>query len=390
MKLGSDAVYDVHSVGERFLLGKPTWAKLHDQKPWLNSAWLKPTHLFTVESVGNRELWARDQDGEIRRFELSRHLDQYNITGPDRPNIAWAGRLPNGSFDEIAAFAEAMLSEQRNSKPYAFFVKKVTSRTITANLICFADRAREYLQIDNVEKEGRFIDNAFVGNDVEFEVGDHDWAENSFVVAKGFSVRHDGDKKLVAEAGQIVRIIESTTIEGIANWLPDLPKQTGRVFSPSFEWHPLGTLFDYLRECDRGIARSEPNHALFYWYPDPTEQHPDQTATWVLGSEGIAFYDVDSLADYFYGENIEHGLWMIENAKWWTDHSCGDYDCGIEGDWRRATIADVEAFGFDISTLNTELASIREIDVDPNLAQTLLAMVDTPEAVTTEELVGNG
>src|SRR3546814_8180807 len=84
--------------------------------------------------------------------------------------------------------------------------------------------------------------------------------------------------------------------------------------------------------------------------------------------------------DYFYGDNLSHGLWVIENAKWWAYDSMGEYDSGIDGDWRRATLEDVAHFGFGIDDLNRELADIREIDLDPELAQRLLAITDEMDA----------
>src|SRR3546814_4451377 len=71
LMLGHSYYIDVNSVGTRFLLGKPTWAKFEDQRPFLASAWVAATHLFTIESIAGREMWARDHLGEIRRFERS-------------------------------------------------------------------------------------------------------------------------------------------------------------------------------------------------------------------------------------------------------------------------------------------------------------------------------
>src|SRR3546814_2087394 len=45
LMLGHSYYIDVNSVGTRFLLGKPTWAKFEDQRPFLASAWVAATHL---------------------------------------------------------------------------------------------------------------------------------------------------------------------------------------------------------------------------------------------------------------------------------------------------------------------------------------------------------
>src|SRR3546814_19274200 len=95
---------------------------------------------------------------------------------------------------------------------------------------------------------------------------DHDWAEGSFVVAKGFSIRHEGQGKLVAEAGRIVRILENTDIGAIKAWLPDMATTSDRRFIYGSQSTPLAIVHDIVRECDRAIARSEKDQALFYWY----------------------------------------------------------------------------------------------------------------------------
>src|SRR3546814_18668610 len=74
LMLGHSYYIDVNSVGTRFLLGKPTWAKFEDQRPFLASAWVAATHLFTIESIAGREMWARDHLGEIRRCEVGNPL----------------------------------------------------------------------------------------------------------------------------------------------------------------------------------------------------------------------------------------------------------------------------------------------------------------------------
>src|SRR3546814_15134734 len=83
-------------------------------------------------------MWARDHLGEIRRFEVGNHLGAGAIGGSDAGNIIWIHNLPNGTFDEIAAFADALQSERQGKRPFAFFVKTVAPGAITVNLVCFA------------------------------------------------------------------------------------------------------------------------------------------------------------------------------------------------------------------------------------------------------------
>src|SRR3546814_16899323 len=75
------------------------------------------------------------------------------------------------------------------------FVKKVAPGAITVNLVCFAAGASCYLDETIMAAEGEIDGAAFIGRDFEMDPGDHDWAEGSFVVAKGFSIRHEGQGK---------------------------------------------------------------------------------------------------------------------------------------------------------------------------------------------------
>src|SRR3546814_5060905 len=117
------------------------------------------------------------------------------IGGSDAGNIIWIHNLPNGTFDEIAAFADALQSERQGKRPFAFFVKKVAPGAITVNLVCFAAGASCYLDETIMDAEGEIDGAAFIGQDFEMDPGDHDWAECSLVVDKGFSIRHEGQGK---------------------------------------------------------------------------------------------------------------------------------------------------------------------------------------------------
>src|SRR3546814_19484496 len=81
---------------------------------------------------------ARVHLGEICRFEVGNHLGAGAIGGSDAGNIIWIHNLPDGTFDEIAAFADAHQSERQGKRPFAFFVENVAPDAITVNLVSFA------------------------------------------------------------------------------------------------------------------------------------------------------------------------------------------------------------------------------------------------------------
>src|SRR3546814_20673636 len=136
--------------------------------------------------------------------------------------------------------------------------------------------------------EGEIDGAAFIGRDFEMDPGDHDWAEGSFVVAKGFSIRHEGQGKLVAEAGRIVRILENTDIGAIKAWLPDMATPSDRRFIYGSQRTPLAIVHDFVRECARAIARSENDQTLFYWYPDKDDIDNSHPNGWHQGKIEIA------------------------------------------------------------------------------------------------------
>src|SRR3546814_15960597 len=101
---------------------------------------------------------------------------------------------------------------------------------------------------------------------------------------------------------------------------------------------PLAIVHDFVRECDRAIARSEKDQALFYWYPDKDDIDNSSTTGWHLGSARITFFDVDSIDVYFYGNNLSHGLRIITTARWRSYDSIGEFYHGNDGDGRGATL----------------------------------------------------
>src|SRR3546814_7518363 len=107
----------------------------------------------------------------------------------------------------------------------------------------------------------------------------------------------------------------------ISDWSSDvcssdlMATPSDRRFIYGSQSTPLAIVHDFVRECDRAIARSEKDQALFYWYPDKDDIDNSSTTGWHLGSEGITFFDVDSIEDYFYGDNLSHGLWINDRKS---------------------------------------------------------------------------
>src|SRR3546814_18945177 len=105
--------------------------------------------------------------------------------------------------------------------------------------------------------EGVIDGAAYIGREFEMDPGDHDWAECSIVVAKGFSIRHEGQGKLVAEAGRIVRILENKDIGAIKAWLHDMATPSDSRFIYGYKSTRLANVHNFVRGCDREADRIE-------------------------------------------------------------------------------------------------------------------------------------
>lgn len=99
-------------------------------------------------------------------------------------------------------------------------------------------------------------------------------------------------------------------------------------------------------------ARAEPDEALVLWHSG--EGRPSCV---VLATSGITFFHADCAQDYLEGEDLPTGLYLFENARWWSDTSYeGEHDAGIEGEWRAATLEDAVRHGFaDHAALDAEI-----------------------------------
>lgn len=137
----------------------------------------------------------------------------------------------------------------------------------------------------------------------------------------------------------------------------------------------------YRKEEEVARVRLEPSEALALWLRVPgSPEGQGRTACTVLASSGIAFHEVDCPADYFHGDGIEEGLWVMRDARAWSDYSNGDYDSGIDGDWTPATEEDLARFGFTLASASKEVADVAEIDVDPGLAAEMIAKAEAAAA----------
>ena len=128
-------------------------------------------------------------------------------------------------------------------------------------------------------------------------------------------------------------------------------------------------------EYDIGVSRTEPDQALVVFYDDPNGRR----AMHLLGASGYEAFVNDELRTYLEHDDLAPGLWVMDNLAnhSWTDHE-GGYDATVEGDWRPATGADIEAL-FGSEAIDDELAYVMEIDKEEGLAERMMRAAVTAE-----------
>lgn len=140
----------------------------------------------------------------------------------------------------------------------------------------------------------------------------------------------------------------------LAGWFPqrDEPKEKG-VFSgfhPNNSRVPMQTIQYHMKELARAKAALIPSEALVLVFPREEGDESYCRNIVVLGTQGVTFFEGDG-TENDYIESIvpdEGGLWVLEKAAYWSHHDgyTGEWDGGIDGDFRPAEESDLAKFGF--------------------------------------------
>lgn len=365
--------------------------------------------LTVVENEPDVRLVLRDEDGNLDVREYLPHSPgevKYN----GKPSIVWTSELPVGDERAVMGYAKACLAASRNNCGL-FHVRVVTDGIATASLVQPAGGAlaashlkrEDYpegdatvvappydptnLEIGEMSWEGRIVGNAgFWKEEVRIKVpANAEWKAGDLVIAPDYSCEiRDGNPSIRlkqigapnAKTGYVPPphciVLGNMDERQVGAFLPwanlTRPEMEGVT---SYLWsHPSGCHVDYLEEVELAKVRLEPSEALVVWYRD---EDGKETSCACLGSSGIAFYRVDSITDNFYGENVSEGLWVFENAKAWSSQSYeGEWDGGIDGDWRPATVEDLERFGLDPESASREIADHIDRDFELGMAESMM------------------
>ena len=317
--------------------------------------------------------------------------------------MLWNDELPVGEDAAVLAYAEALLVAKNNCG--LFHIRTVEGDLAAASLVRPAGFVVEESRVredhgapggelvpvpDDADEDdvwrGRIVGNAaFWEKEVRLRVPeDMEWRAGDLVAMTGYHCEIEDGEPVFLKRGPVAHLGNHDE-DGVGRFLPwgtvskeehDAIIATGLGSMPGEYRMQPGSLVDLMEEESVARVRLEPSEALFLWYK-PVDETGDETACACLGASGIAFYRQDSIEDNFYGENVEEGLWVYANAKAWAHQSYeGEWDAGIDGDWRPATVEDLERFGYTAEDIDQEIAGHTEEEYVPGRGLALMAAAE--------------
>lgn len=325
--------------------------------------------------------------------------------------VMWTLPVPDASDDEIIAFARAFRGEGKtlsgkdrdsDHDPNAVFViERIDGRHAVARMVSWLNDTLGEYQNGRGKVEGLA---APIHKDYAFyflpeEVieafpsklvpsGPHalsayeiiiplktlpdEVAAGSIVVGSDFTCRYvKGVLLTTVFTPRIAGVLDKA---GLEKWLPypgfDESKMRGRstIVMDGFHEHraavPLAAVQDHLKEIERAKEALLPNEALVVVFP-PEDGSDLHTPNFVLlGMRGATFFDDGGNARDELESRVpdEGGLWVLADASYWShrDGWTGEWDGGLDGNWRPATDADLETFGYTREQVVSEAADAYE------------------------------
>jgi hypothetical protein len=364
----------------------------------------KPLSEYTYSCLPKDETRPHVITSGGRRYDIMFDEYQTKCSGFKDPDghvhdVLWTLPVPDASDEEIIAFVRAFRGEGSligadmafDYDPNAvFIVESIGEKFAVCRMVSWLnDTLGEYEKVDKTENYTIFDDHSFnfLPNEVIeafptliSQSGSHalsayeiniplnklpkDVPVGAIIVGSGISCEYKND--VLVTTVFTPRIAGHLDERGLEKWLPDLGidecKYVGdwgrMIVNPFRSAVGLATIQDHLKEIERAKAKLIPDEALVVVFP-PEEGVKTYSPNFVLlGMRGATFFDDGGHAQ----DNIESqvpeegGLWVYANARYWSHHDSwsGEWDGGIEGDWRPATDEDLKTFGYTREQVATE------------------------------------
>lgn len=301
------------------------------------------------------------------------------------------------SFQANIRLLEAMKSVKsvysRHDGAAMFMVKEVNGDTVSARFIFPTEQPVTALDeaLFNEECRSKLIDDNFIS------AGDSSYLEQVFDLDLKDSPLFGIDKEELSEGDIIIAAaIDGKVCEGKlllkphekkgAYFITNVKNESGirGLFEP-FNEEFMGKTEDslwahfridglpadaFIRPSDlkeiayRAELKLQPDEALVLSLP--CTESDGSTCQIILSDCGLLFYAYHEIIDHIQDDGVGPGLWVFEHANAWAYTSYeGEYDSGVDGNWRPAREDDIERFSCVREHLNDEIAEYLEDEKIP-------------------------
>lgn len=327
--------------------------------------------LMEVTSSQDGKIVATDQLGDTHEFEVKRGvmpIISRTARGRHR-QVAWFGPLPDAPFEAMKALADVLLLQNRyqEGRPLLMLVGPEAKTARLVHPIAVGERPAPFFHGKEEDLKGDAHGAAFI---IEKPVGlafetTAELAEGDLVILHAYQMAPDYDAPVIVQA-ELAKLASGMDPASIGRWLPDPKPQPGRLHCEN----PLqlGTWHEMDHEISRAVARAEADEivVLAVSVPGP----PADIANTSLSSSGIKLFQVDALNDHLYGTDLEPGLWLGFDIKW---YDAGDDGAEWAADWRPATAEDLDRHGLGLAEIADIWSEYAERDVAIEEVEALLA-----------------
>jgi len=333
-----------------------------------------PEILVVTSAPRGRPWQATDRHGNVFEGEYGR-LAMKSATREGSFHVSWT--LPLPEMDDEAALQWVSVLSKGEKAPMLVHVTEINDGMAKGHLVStpWDTNRAEWIETDGLRYETRkvglldltkkTIDLSAEGLPEGLAAGDllcmHDWRNHvvdGVIVTKAWKTRslYKDEPAVLAKAVAEADLPGLLPVRSVGSAEAEEGMISRRLFRlSSYETFATVDVTDLSTEDFAAQARTEPDEALVLWFIDDRGEHECH----VLGSTGYTFHMCDSIADQFYGANVEPGLWVMRDAKWWSHTSYeGEHDSGIEGDWEPAKLEDLESFGYDNASLTVEIRGV--------------------------------
>lgn len=351
--LGRNSVQTDFHVGKRVVAGNGTSSILEGEDDHLNLR-VEIVEQIDMDAVGRGEnaMMVLRSGDETRNVLLcsTRVID--DLDGPSAWRTMWTDPLPENDGQALAFVRAAHARDARQGRETVLLLWVVAA---TAGGRGYAHLLTENSDAaDASHATGNGLHHSIHALAIEVE----DDLESGSLVAGRLKDAYLRDGIIVHKFARCHLIASNLTIEQAANIVPRPAISKGRFAISNFGgWHQVHN------EEEQALARSEPSESLVLGWMEG-----GRLEVQCLASTGIAFWMNDDPASYAETSIPGPGLWMWRNVRrsGHTDHE-GVYDESMEGEWQRATIADVTHMIGSVDDCANEIREYTGEDGDPSL-----------------------